>query len=81
MAVRKRWILGLFSGFFFGLFLGLTLLGLGVVKLDSPALTILPIAGLIIGVGGALSSPLPPTGRARSTPSTPPGDSTTATPA
>ena len=60
MRTKKRWVLGTISGFFFGLFLGLTLLGSGVVALDSPALTILPIAGLLIGLGGSLWAPRGP---------------------
>ena len=37
MPGKRRWLLGTISGFFFGLFLGFTLLGFGVVRLDSPA--------------------------------------------
>jgi hypothetical protein len=73
MAVRKRWFLGLVSGFFFGLFLGLTLLGFGVFELDSPALAILSVAGLVVGLAGALAAPLRPRTRAASAPTeTPP---------
>ena len=60
MRTKKRWVLGTISGFFFGLFLGLTLLGFGVFALDSAALTILPIAGLLVGLGGSLWGPIPP---------------------
>ena len=55
--VRKRWVLGSFSGFCFGLFLGLTLLGLGVIALDSAALTILPVVFLAVGLAGSLWGP------------------------
>src|SRR5262245_51506454 len=58
MRTKKRWVLGGISGFFFGLFLGLTLLGFGVYALDNIALTSLPIIFLIVGVLGALWAPL-----------------------
>ena len=60
MRTHKRWVLGTISGFFFGLFLGLTLLGFGVLALDSPALTILPVAGLVVGLAGSLWGPIKP---------------------
>jgi hypothetical protein len=58
MHVRKRWVLGAFSGFFFGLFLGLTLLGFGVYALDSKWLVYLPVIFLVVGIAGALWGPL-----------------------
>jgi hypothetical protein len=58
MIVKKRPVLGAVSGFCFGLFLGLTLLGFGVYALDSIAIALLPVAGLVAGVAGALWAPL-----------------------
>jgi hypothetical protein len=48
MKRRGRPILGLVSGFFTGLFLGLTLLLFGVIPLDSILLTTLPIILMVI---------------------------------
>ena len=58
MRTKKRWLLGAISGFFFGLFLGLTLLGFGVYALDNVALTSLPIIFLVVGLLGALWGPV-----------------------
>jgi hypothetical protein len=55
--VRKRWLLGLVSGFFFGLSLAIILLGFRVVRLDSAVLTILPFAGALGGVALAVAAP------------------------
>ena len=50
-AQRKgRSVLGAFAGFFFGLFLGLTLLTSGVLPLESIVLLALPVLGLIVGI-------------------------------
>ncbi|HTL87082.1 MAG TPA: hypothetical protein VL856_18000 [Acidimicrobiia bacterium] len=70
MRTKKRWLLGAISGFFFGLFLGLTLLGFGVYALDNVALTSLPIIFLVVGVLGALWGPL---GRKKATAAPVPG--------
>lgn len=43
-------ILGVISGFFFGLFLAATLFLYGVVSLDSNLLPILPLAGIVVGL-------------------------------
>jgi hypothetical protein len=56
--MRGRPVLGAFSGFFFGLFLGLDLLFFGVIRLDSVLITILPILGLIAGIALARWAPL-----------------------
>jgi hypothetical protein len=45
---RGRPVLGAFSGFFFGLFLSLTLLAFGIVPLDSILVTLLPVLGLLV---------------------------------
>jgi hypothetical protein len=47
---RGRPLLGGICGFLFGLFVGLDLLVLGVVPLNSGVLTILPVLGLVVGV-------------------------------
>ncbi|MGQ0825545.1 MAG: hypothetical protein ACT4OX_11075 [Actinomycetota bacterium] len=47
-----------FSGFFLGLFVGLDLLLLGVVPLNSIVLTVLPVVGLVLGIIVALLVPL-----------------------
>jgi hypothetical protein len=62
MKHRGRPILAALSGFFAGLFFGLDLVFFGVVRLDNVAVTVLPIIGLILGVGLAMWAPL---GRAR----------------
>jgi hypothetical protein len=51
-------VLGAFAGFFFGLFLGTTLLLLGVLPLNSPLLVLLPVAGLLLGIAWGLWAPL-----------------------
>lgn len=48
--MKGRPFLGVFSGFFFGLFGGLTLFLFGVVPLDSHLLWILPIVGIVLGL-------------------------------
>ena len=62
MRRRGRPVLGGISGFFFGLFLGITLLSLGILPLDSILLTLLPIIGLALGLVLAFTAPL---GRSR----------------
>ena len=46
MRVRRRWLLGTVSGFAFGLFVALALLGSGAFALDSPWLVWMPVIGL-----------------------------------
>jgi hypothetical protein len=60
MRRRGRPVLGAISGFFMGLFLGITLLSLGILSLDSALLTLLPIIGLVLGLVLAFTAPLPP---------------------
>lgn len=48
--MKGRPILGVFSGFFFGLFLGITLFMYGVIPLNSDLLLILPILGIVLGL-------------------------------
>ena len=48
------------SGFGFGLFVGIALLGSGAYPLDSPWLVWLPVIGLAVGLAGAIWSPRPP---------------------
>jgi len=43
-------ILGIISGFLFGLFLGITLFLFGVIPLNSPWLWILPLLGILLGL-------------------------------
>lgn len=54
---RGRPILGVIAGTFLGLFVGIDLLVLGVIPLDSAVLTIAPLAGLVIGLSLALKAP------------------------
>jgi hypothetical protein len=56
--MRGRRVLGAFSGFFLGVFLAGDLLFFGVVALDSVVLTVLPIAGLVVGIALAWWAPL-----------------------
>jgi len=50
-------ILGTISGFFFGLFLGMTLFMFGVIPLHSSLLWILPIIGVLLGLFMAAWAP------------------------
>lgn len=69
--MRKRPVLGAFSGFFFGLFLGLTLLGFGAYALDSIMITLLPVIFLVVGIIGALWGPFARRATPISTPAPP----------
>ena len=60
MKTRRRWLLGSISGFAFGLFVGLALLGSGAFPLDSPWLVWMPVGGLAVGLVGALWAPRAP---------------------
>lgn len=58
MNTRGRPILGLFSGFFAGLFLATSLLLYGVIPLDSALIVILPIALMILVFAMAMWFPI-----------------------
>jgi hypothetical protein len=62
---RGRPVLGALAGLFFGLFLALDLVFFKVVASGSPVLVILPVAGLVVGIAGALAAPF---GRAEGPP-------------
>jgi uncharacterized membrane protein YdcZ (DUF606 family) len=49
-AKKRHPVWAAISGFCSGLFIGTSLLLLGVVPLDSIVLTVLPIAGLVLGI-------------------------------
>lgn len=68
MSRRGRPVLGAISGFFFGLFLGITLLSFGVLPLNSAFLSVLPILGFVAGIVLAFTAPIPRRGA-----SAPPG--------
>jgi hypothetical protein len=55
--MKGRPILGVISGFLFGLFGGITLFLFGVIPLDSHLLWILPIAGVVLGLFMATWAP------------------------
>ena len=48
--MKGRPILGVISGFLFGLFLGITLFLYGVIPLNSDLLWILPLLGILLGL-------------------------------
>jgi hypothetical protein len=56
--MRGRPILGAISGLIFGLGLALLLLGLGVLPFESIAVTVLPPAGLVLGLVLGLWAPV-----------------------
>lgn len=58
MKRRGRPVLGAFSGFFFGLFLSLTLLAFGVIPLDSILVILLPVLGLVLVPAMAMWFPM-----------------------
>ncbi|MBW2526771.1 MAG: hypothetical protein JRI23_21490 [Deltaproteobacteria bacterium] len=70
MKRRGRPVLGAFSGFFAGLFIGLSLLFYGVIPLESNLLVILPVAGLVLVWAMAMWLPIP-RGRAAAPPAEP----------
>ena len=55
--MKGRPILGVISGFLFGLMLGITLFFFGVVPLHSDTLWILPLVGIVIGLAMAAWAP------------------------
>ncbi len=54
---RGRPILGVIAGIFLGLFVGIDLLVLGVVPLDSAVLTVTPLVGLALGLALSFVAP------------------------
>jgi hypothetical protein len=58
MRCRGRPALGVIAGLLLGLFVGIDLLALGLVPLDSALLTVLPFLGLVVGLALALWAPL-----------------------
>lgn len=66
---RGRPILGVIAGILLGLFVGIDLLVLGVVPLDSAVLTITPLVGLALGLALALAAPFRRSGNATPAPS------------
>ena len=56
--MKGRPFLGVFSGFLFGLFGGITLFLFGVISLDSHLIWILPIVGIFLGWGRATVAPV-----------------------
>jgi hypothetical protein len=50
-------VLGIISGFLFGLFLGVTLFMYGAIPLHSPLLWILPLVGILLGMVMAAWAP------------------------
>ncbi|MGB5168764.1 MAG: hypothetical protein WBO84_11785 [Acidimicrobiia bacterium] len=86
--MRGHPILGTITGFFFGLFLAVSLFLYGVIPLSSPWVLILPLVGILLGLIMAAwapfgkspepaPAPLPP---ASSTPAPPPPPVTDAGP-
>lgn len=74
--MKGRPILGVMSGFMFGLFLGPTLFLWGVIPLHSNLIVILPLAGIVLGLVMAWWAPFgrktsSATAEAMAVPSTP----------
>ncbi len=55
--MKGRPILGIISGFLFGLLLGVTLFLFGALSLNSPWLLILPVLGIALGLAMAAWAP------------------------
>jgi hypothetical protein len=79
--MKGRPFLGVISGFFFGLFGGITLFLFGVIPLDSHVLWILPILGIVLGLlmatwapfgSGSTSQQAPVAAASPTAPATPP---------
>lgn len=66
--MKGRPILGVISGFMFGLFLGPTLWLWGVIPFHSPLMWILPIIGVVVGLIMAAWAPF---GRAKTAAASP----------
>ena len=58
MMFRGRPVMGAIFGFLFFFFIALDLLFLGVIPLNSAAITILPILGIVAGLVWAKFAPL-----------------------
>ena len=58
MKQKGRPVRGAIAGFFFGLFLSLDLLILGLVATDADILAVLPLLGLLAGIALGLTAPL-----------------------
>jgi hypothetical protein len=72
MKAHGRPILGGIAGFFFFLFVGLDLLAFGVLPLNSPLLTVLPVLGIAIGIAWAYWAPFGGRGNATTMMASPP---------
>jgi hypothetical protein len=57
MKARGRPVLGGFAGFFFFLFLAVDLVAFGVIPLNSPLITVLPVLGIALGIAWAYWAP------------------------
>jgi hypothetical protein len=55
--MRGRPVLGVFAGFFFGLFLAVTLVLAGVLPLNSVVVSALPVIGIVYGLFMAAVAP------------------------
>lgn len=64
--MKGRPILGVVSGFLFGLFLAVTLFLYGVVPLDSWLIFLLPVVGILLGLALAIWAPFGGGGSGRS---------------
>jgi hypothetical protein len=62
--MRGRPVLGVFAGFFFGLFLGVTLVLIGVLPLNSWLVTAMPFIGVVYGLLMARFAPFSRRGEA-----------------
>ena len=58
MKARGHPVLGGFAGFFFFLFVAVDLLAFGVIPLNSPLITLLPVLGIVFGIVWAFWAPL-----------------------
>jgi hypothetical protein len=70
MTFKGRPVMGAIFGFLFFLFVALDLLFFGVIPLNSPVITILPLIGIVFGLVWAMLGPLP--GKGEQPPSGPP---------
>ena len=58
MNAQGKPVLGAFAGLFLGLFVWLDLMVLGVIGLDSVMFWVLPIVGVVLGIGLGMAGPL-----------------------
>ncbi len=68
--MKGRPILGIITGFLFGLFLGVTLFLYGVIPLSSDLLWILPLLGILLGLIMAAWAPFGKSAEPAPTPTT-----------